>query len=71
MFLNNNIKSFNNGDAKIDIESLSTRLCSQADNLRTLLREKIDNNDINGAINIAEKYVGNDCIVALIARYNV
>ena len=63
MFLNN----INIDDAIIDVEPLSTRLCSQVDNLRTLLREKIDNDDINGAINIAEKYVGNDCLVALLA----
>jgi len=56
MFLNN-----------INIDDLSTRLCSQVDNLRTLLQEKIDNDDINAAINIAEKYVGNDCLVALLA----
>jgi len=63
MFLNN----INIDDAKVDIEALSTRLCSQVDNLRTLLQEKIDNDDINAAINIAEKYVGNDCLVALLA----
>jgi len=63
MFLNN----INIDDTKVDIEPLSTRLCSQVDNLRTLLQEKIDNDDINGAINIAEKYVGNDCLVPLLA----
>ena len=61
------LKNINIDDTKVDIEALSTRLCTQVDNLRTLLREKIDNDDINDAINIAEKYVGNDCLVALLA----
>jgi len=43
------------------------RLCSQAECLRTRLRERLDNGDLSSAIKIAERSVGNNCIVALLA----
>ena len=53
--------------ANFDIASLSTKLCSQAEQLRTRLQENIDNDDLSSAIDIATKSIGNDCIVALLA----
>ena len=53
--------------ANFDIASLSTKLCSQAEQLRTRLQENIDNDDLSSAIEIATESIGNDCIVALLA----
>ena len=50
-----------------NIASLSTKLCSQAEQLRTRLQENIDNDDLSSAIEIATESIGNDCIVALLA----
>ena len=43
------------------------RLCSQAECLRTHLRERLDNGDLSSAIKIAERSVANNCVVALLA----
>ena len=61
MFLNNKLESI---DGVVDIATVSTRLCAQAEYLRSSLRES---QDLNADIEIAEKYVGNDCIIALLA----
>ncbi len=43
------------------------QLCSQTECLRTRLRERLDNGDLSSAIKIAERSVGKNCIVALLA----
>ena len=53
--------------ANFDIVSLSTKLCSQAEQLSTRLQENIDNDDLSSAIEIATTSIGNDCIVVLLA----
>jgi len=47
--------------------TIITRLCSQAELLRASLRDKMDGGDLPSAVEIAERCVGNDCIVALLA----
>jgi hypothetical protein len=50
----------------LDIVSVSKRLCSQAEKLRVLLQESVDD-DLSSAVKIAETAVGNDVIVPLLA----
>ena len=45
----------------------ATRICSQAELLRASLRDKVDGGDLPSAVETAERCVGNDCIVALLA----
>ena len=54
-------------DSKDDSLELFQTLCHQADCLSERLSTSMDNNDLSSAVAIAERSVGNDCIVALLA----
>jgi hypothetical protein len=54
-------------DSKDDSLELYRTLRHQADCFRERLSTSMDNNDLSSAVAIAERSVGNDCIVALLA----
>ncbi|KAL9189397.1 hypothetical protein ACHAXT_009072 [Thalassiosira profunda] len=49
------------------LAAVSRRLCLQAASLRARLRAALDAGDVPSAVDLAERSVGNDCIVALLA----